>query len=180
MKEKKVHEIKVKTLNYSVQLFFNSEKTTFSANILFETETNSSNNLELWQQDNEALGKLMKEKFNPIAFHDSLLMDGEHCTFTCGCDVPSCAGFEPCTLVKKDKKEISWLIKNRYYEEDIQLILDRSRCEEILKDLIKKLNIILNAFPQAEESVYGGKQIKELIKILKSDGVHYNFKRVSE
>ena len=177
---KKAYDIKVKNLHYSIELFFNDDKVSGSVHLLFETQTDSINNNELWRKENKILEKLMREKFDPIAFHDSLLTDGEHCTFTCGCGFPDCAGFEPCTLVKKDKKEISWLIKNRYYEEDIKLVLDRSRCKEILKDLIKKLSIILNAFPQAEESIYCGKQIKELIEILKSDGVHYNFKRVSK
>lgn len=177
MEAKKIHEIKVKTLNYSIQLFFNSEETTFSVNLLFDTKTNSSDNLELWQKDNDALGKLMKEKLDPIAFHDSLIKNGDHCIFTCGCGKSSCAGFEPCTQVKSDDKNVMWLIKNRYYAEDIKLILDRVRSEEVLNGLIANLERLIKIYPQLRESVYCGKNIEEVIKLLKSKELHYNFKR---
>ena len=159
MEEKKIHEIKVKTINYSIQLFFNSEETNFSANLSFDTETNSSNNFELWKKDNEVLVKLMKEKFNPIAFHDNLIKEGEHCIFTCGCGVPSCAGFEPCAQVKSEDKNIIWLIKNRYYAEDVKLILNKVRCEEILNGLIANLKRLIKIYPQSQESVYCGKEL---------------------
>jgi len=177
--DKKTCNIKVKHLSYSIELFFKKGNINFSVHPLFETQTDSDNT-ELWRKENEILEKLSREKFDPIAFHDSLLRDGDHCIFTCGCGVPGCAGFEPCTLAKKDQKEISWLIKNRYYEENIRLILDRRGCEEILKNLIINLKDILKLFPESEESIYGGKKIKNVIDALKGNKVYYNFKRVPE
>ena len=181
MSDKKLHEIRIKEFTYSISLYFDREnKISFSVKPYFSTETDSGKNTNLWKYEIDTLRKLTDDVFDIIAFHDSLIKNGEHCIFTCGCGVPDCAGFEPCAQVKSEDKNIIWLIKNRYYAEDVKLILNKVRCEEILNGLIANLKRLIKIYPQSQESVYCGKTIEEVIKLLKSNEPYYNFKRADQ
>ena len=171
MSDKKLHEIRIKEFTYSISLYFDREnKISFSVKPYFSTETDSGKNTNLWKYEIDTLRKLTDDVFDIIAFHDSLIKNGEHCIFTCGCGVPDCAGFEPCTQVESDGIQAVWIIKNRYFKDDLKIVISEKICKEVLESTIRELKTISRLYPSI---THGGHTIEELIKIMENNQPYY-------